>query len=173
MHFWSFWAKYCHFLHILSNARPKTNVNKVPRWVFRYVGYKTFNFSSKKQDFLPKNDQIWPEIGIFDHLGPIGGLVGGCGCISQEPYLLYYIKSVVPFFIIITIGKISSFFNAITYIFAQIYVNEVRISHKLPCVIRRHCMTNQKTGTHIKTKRDKHIENCRLLRPRKRLRPRL
>ena len=24
MHFWSFWAKYCHFLHILSNARPKT-----------------------------------------------------------------------------------------------------------------------------------------------------
>ena len=22
----------------MSNARPKTNVNKVPRWVFRYVG---------------------------------------------------------------------------------------------------------------------------------------
>ena len=35
------------FLHILSNARPKTNVNKVPRWVFRYVGNKTFDFSSK------------------------------------------------------------------------------------------------------------------------------
>ena len=49
MHFWSFWAKYCHFLHILSNARPKNNVNKVPRWVFGYVGNKTFDFSSKKR----------------------------------------------------------------------------------------------------------------------------
>merc|ERR1712218_488129 len=26
LHFWSFWAKYCHFLHILSNSQPKTNV---------------------------------------------------------------------------------------------------------------------------------------------------
>ena len=25
-------TKYCHFLHIFSNAWPKTNVNKVPRW---------------------------------------------------------------------------------------------------------------------------------------------
>ena len=40
-------------------------MNKVPRWVFRYVGNKTFDFSSKKKDFLPKNDQIWPKIGIF------------------------------------------------------------------------------------------------------------
>ena len=70
MHFWSFWAKYCHFLHILSNARPKTNGNKVPGWVFRYVGNKTFDFSSKKKDFLPKNDQIWPKIGIFGQFGP-------------------------------------------------------------------------------------------------------
>ena len=70
MHFWSFWAKYCHFLHILSNAQPKTNVNKVPGWVFRYVGYKTFDFSSKKKGFLPKNDQIWPKIGVFGHFGP-------------------------------------------------------------------------------------------------------
>ena len=70
LHFWSFWAKYCHFLHILSNARPKTNVNKVPRLVFCYVGNKTFDFSSKKKDFLPKNDQIWPKIGIFGQFGP-------------------------------------------------------------------------------------------------------
>ena len=70
LHFWSFWAKYCHFLHILSNARPKTNVNKVPRWVFRYVGNKAYDFSSKKKDFLPKNDQIWPKIGIFGQFGP-------------------------------------------------------------------------------------------------------
>ena len=70
VHFWSFWAKYCHLLHILSNARPKNNVNKVPRWVFRYVGNKTFDFSSKKTDFLPKNDQIWPKTGIFGQFGP-------------------------------------------------------------------------------------------------------
>ena len=40
-------------------------MNKVPRWVFRHVVNKTFYFSSKKKDFLPKNDQIWPKIGIF------------------------------------------------------------------------------------------------------------
>ena len=70
MHLWSFWAKYCHFLHILSDARPKYNVNKVPRWVFRYVGNKAYDFSSKKKYFLPKNDQIWPKIGIFGQFGP-------------------------------------------------------------------------------------------------------
>ena len=44
-------------------------MNKVPGWVFRYVGNKTFDFSSKKKDFLPKNDQIWPKIGIFGQFG--------------------------------------------------------------------------------------------------------
>ena len=42
----------------------------MPRWVFRYVGNKTFDFSSKKKDFLPKNDQIWPKTGIFGQFGP-------------------------------------------------------------------------------------------------------
>ena len=56
MHFWSF----CHFLHILSNARPKNNVNKVPGWVFRYVGNKTFDFSSKKRIFCPKTTKFGP-----------------------------------------------------------------------------------------------------------------
>ena len=55
----------------------------MPRWVFRYVGNKTFDFSSKKKDFLPKNHQIWPDFGIFVHCWliwcPVGGLVGGCG----------------------------------------------------------------------------------------------
>merc|ERR1712240_885534 len=59
LHFWSFWAKYCHFLHILSNVRPKNNVNKVPRWVFCYVGNQTFDFSSKKKDFFaPKRPNL-------------------------------------------------------------------------------------------------------------------
>ena len=34
------------------------------------MGNKTFDFSSKKKDFLPKNDQIWPKIGIFGQFGP-------------------------------------------------------------------------------------------------------
>ena len=38
------------------------------------VGNKTFAFSSKNEDFMPKNDQIWLEIGIFGHFGP--GLAG-------------------------------------------------------------------------------------------------
>ena len=42
----------------------------LPRWVFRYVGNKTFDFSCKKKDFLPKNDQIWPKTGIFGQFGP-------------------------------------------------------------------------------------------------------
>merc|ERR1712141_936752 len=90
MHFWSFWAKYCHFLHIFSNAQPKTNVNKVPRWVFCYVGDKTFDFSSKKKDFLPKNDQIWPKTGIFGQFGPglfSALLMGRLVVVARGPYL--------------------------------------------------------------------------------------
>ena len=51
------------------------------------MGNKTFDFSSKKKDFLPKNDQILPKIGIFGQSGPgHAGLFnallwvgGGCG----------------------------------------------------------------------------------------------
>ena len=52
------------------------------------MGNKTFDFASKKKDFLPKNDQIWPKTGIFDQFGPghaglfsalLVGSVGGCG----------------------------------------------------------------------------------------------
>ena len=46
------------------------------------MGNKTFDFSSKKKDFLPKNDQIWPKIGIFGqfrpgHAGLFGALLVG------------------------------------------------------------------------------------------------
>ena len=33
----------------------------------------------KKKDFLPKNDQIWPKIGIFVHFGP--GFAGSFGAL--------------------------------------------------------------------------------------------
>ena len=70
MHFWSFWAKYCHFLHILSNDRPKT------MWTRCLGGFsimwvtKLLISQVKKKDFLPQNDQIWPKIGIFGWYGP-------------------------------------------------------------------------------------------------------
>ena len=111
MHFWSFWAKYCHFLHILSNAQPKTNVNQVPRWVFCHVGNKTFDFSSRNQDFLPQNDQIWPKIGIFGQFGPGHAglfsalLVGRLVVVARGLYLarhlftLYWRQAEQPYFL--------------------------------------------------------------------------
>ena len=76
----------------------------MPRCVFCYVGNKTFDFSSKKKDFLPKNDQIWPKIGIFGQFGPghaglYGALlVGRLVVVARGLYLarhlftLFYIK---------------------------------------------------------------------------------
>ena len=77
MHFWSFWAKYCHFLHILSNARPKTNLNKVPGWVFCYVGNKTFDFSSKKKIFCSKTTKFSPKLAFLTIAGSFGALLMG------------------------------------------------------------------------------------------------
>ena len=58
------------------------------------MGNKAYDFSSKKKDFLPKNNQIWPENGIFGQFGP--GLAGSfgwwlwrAGYISQDTYLLH------------------------------------------------------------------------------------
>merc|ERR1711873_219879 len=88
------------FLDILANARPKTNVNKVPRWVFRNVGNKTFDFSSKKRIFCPKTTKFGPKLAFLVNLGhPMQAYSVPCcwiswwflraGCISQDTYLLY------------------------------------------------------------------------------------
>ena len=94
-------------------------MNKVPRWVFRYVGNKTFDFSSKKKDFLPKNDQIWPKIGIFGQFGPghaglfnallwVGWWLWRAGCISQDTYLLYeFMHFLVVFFKVLNNAVVS------------------------------------------------------------------
>ena len=78
-------------------------MDKVPRWGFSYVSDKTFDFSSKNYDFLPKKVQIWPENGIFVHFGP--GLAGSFGALlvgwlvvvahglSQDTYLLYHLSN--------------------------------------------------------------------------------
>ena len=97
-------AIFAHFVQCPT----KNNVNKVPRWVFRYVGNKTFDFSSKKKDFLPKNDQIWPKIGIFGQFGPghacrliwcpVGGSVGGCGARAVSRKTPLYFVAVNDFF---------------------------------------------------------------------------
>ena len=44
-------------------------MNKVPRWVFRYVGNKTFDFSSKKKDFCPKTTKFGPKLAFLVKLG--------------------------------------------------------------------------------------------------------
>ena len=57
-----FWAKYWHFLPISSHTRSKNNANKVPRWVFHYVGNKTFDVFSKKFSMVSQwNCYIWNE----------------------------------------------------------------------------------------------------------------
>lgn len=136
LHFWSFWAKYCHFLHILSNARPKNNVNKVPRWVFRYVGNKTFDFSSKKKDFLPKNDQIWPKIGIFGQFGPGHAglfsalLVGRLVVVAHGLYLARHLFSLFLFQILLL--KALSPFSFATNFFLQTLSKSQQSSFLIP-----------------------------------------
>ena len=65
------------FLHILSNARPKPNLNKVPRWVFRYVGNKTFDFSSKKRIFCSITTKFCPKLAFLTIAGSFGALLMG------------------------------------------------------------------------------------------------
>ena len=74
----------------------------MPWCFFRYEGTKTFAFPSKNWDFLPQSDQVWPEIGIFGHLGqalpahlvPLGGwlVVVACGLyLARHIFTLCYI----------------------------------------------------------------------------------
>ena len=77
LHFWSVWAKYCHILHIFSNARPKTNLNKVPRLVFRYVGNKTFDFSSKNRIFCSKTTKFCSKLAFLTIAGSFRALLMG------------------------------------------------------------------------------------------------
>ena len=99
VHFWSFWAKYCHFLHILSNVRPKTNVNKVPRWVFRMWVTKLLISPVKIRIFAQKRLNLaryWHFCqALLAHLVPcwwVGCWLWRAGYISQDTNLLcvYY-----------------------------------------------------------------------------------
>ena len=52
-------------------------MNKVPRWVFRYVGNKTFDFSSKKKIFCPKTTEFGPKFAFLSIAGSFGALLVG------------------------------------------------------------------------------------------------
>ena len=52
-------------------------MNKVPRWVFRYVGYKTFDFSSKKRIFCPETTKFGPNLAFLTIAGSFGALLLG------------------------------------------------------------------------------------------------
>ena len=94
----------------------KNNVNKVPRWVFRYVGNKTFDFSSKKKGFFapkrPNLAQNWHFWSIWARpcrllRCPVSGSVGGCGAraVSRKTPI-YFI------FVIGQKGKIETVWRA-------------------------------------------------------------
>ena len=60
------------------------------------MGNKTFDFSSKKKDFLPKKDLIWPKIGIFGQFGPghaglFGALLVGRLVVVSRKTPIYFI----------------------------------------------------------------------------------
>ena len=103
MHFWSIWAKYLHFLPISSLARPNNNANKVPRWVFCYVGNKSFPSPVKIRIFSPKTTKFGPKLAFLPaHLVPCWWVcwwLWRTGCISQDTYLLYGISDELHFFL--------------------------------------------------------------------------
>ena len=71
LHFWSFWAKYCHFSHLLSNARPKTIRTRCLGGFSVIWVTKLLISPVKKRIFCPKRPNFIQC--------PIGGSVGGCG----------------------------------------------------------------------------------------------
>ena len=69
---------------------------------------KTFDFSSKKKDVLPKNDQIWPKIGVFGHAGLFGALlVGRLVVVVRGLYLARHLFTLCILFTFIDPGRIE------------------------------------------------------------------
>ena len=64
---------FAHFVQCLT----KKKSNKVPRWVFRYVGNKTFDFSSKKRIFCPETTKFGPNLAFLSIAGSFGALFVG------------------------------------------------------------------------------------------------
>ena len=89
------------FFSHLSNAQPKTNVNKVPRWVSLFQVTKLLISPVKKKGFFcPKTTKFGPKLAFLVNLGQamqassvpcqwVGWWLWRAGCISQDTYLLY------------------------------------------------------------------------------------
>ena len=108
-------------------------MNKVPRWVFRYVGNKTFDFSSNKKGFFaqkrPNLAQNWHFWSIWARpcrltQCPVGGSVGGCGAQAVSR------KTPIYFILLTTLS--SSGHSDITCITSFAYLNYF---HSLPALI--------------------------------------
>ena len=109
-------------------------MNKVPRLVFCYVGNKTFDFSSKKKDFLPKNDQIWPKIGIFGQFGPghaglFGALlVGRLVVVARRLYLARHLFTLYRYYPTVV-------FNIIQQVLHFRYCRQLYVKFIYSCVL--------------------------------------
>ena len=101
LNFWSFWAKYCHFLHILSNDRPKTMWTRCLGEFSVMWATKLLISQVKKRIFCPKTTKFGPKLAFLVNLGQamqassvlcwwVGWWLWRAGCISQDTYLLYF-----------------------------------------------------------------------------------
>ena len=76
-------------------------MNKVPRWVFRYVGNKTFDFSSKKRIFCPKTTKFGPKLAFLVNLGHAGLfgalLVGRLVVVARGLYLARHLFTLLKY----------------------------------------------------------------------------
>ena len=99
-----------------------------------WVGFP-FDFSSKKKDFLPKNDQIQPEIGISLHCWliwcPLDGLAGGCGAraVSRKTPVYFITVTMIIIIIVIIITTIIFIIIDIHSIHTMIHRGTVRCVH--------------------------------------------
>ena len=69
-------------------------MNKVPRWVFHYVGNKTFISPGKKRILCPRTTKFGPKLAF------LSGLAGGCGAraVSRKtPIYFIFIMDMVQY----------------------------------------------------------------------------
>ena len=94
-------------------------MNKVPGWVSRYVGNKTFDFSSKKRIFCPKTTKFGPKLAFLVDMGqamqvfwcPVGGSVGDCGARAVSR------KTPIYFIVIILCAQVEMMLEAVAGVY--------------------------------------------------------
>ena len=100
MHFWSFWAKYWHFLPIWSHARPKSVRTMCLGGFFVMWVTKLLIFPVEIRIFCPKTTKFGPKLAFLVNLGQamqgysvpcwwVSWWLWRAGCILQDAYLLF------------------------------------------------------------------------------------